>query len=57
MIRVGHSHRPISDLAGHHVLKLTDEASSRKEVADALQNAGCPVKTSGADWMKAGEFG
>jgi len=55
LIRVG-SHRPMSDLAGHHILKLDNSAESRQAVADALRTAGCPVDVSGADWFRAGDF-
>jgi predicted nucleotide-binding protein len=55
LIRVG-SHRPMSDLAGHHILQLSDSPESRQAIADALQNAGCPVDLSGSDWFRAGSF-
>ena len=56
MIRIGGNHRPISDLAGHHLIQLTNDGASRQEVADALRNAGCPVDTTGTDWLKTGDF-
>ena len=55
LIRVG-SHRPMSDLAGHHILQLDDSPQTRQAVADALRSAGCDVDTSGSDWFKAGVF-
>jgi predicted nucleotide-binding protein len=55
LIRVG-SHRPMSDLAGHHILQLDDSAQSRQAVADALRTAGCPVDVTGADWFRSGKF-
>ena len=55
LIRVG-SHRPMSDLAGHHILQLDDSPQSRQDVADALRAAGCPVDVSGTDWFRAGKF-
>ena len=55
LVRVG-SHRPMSDLAGHHILHLTNSPESRQAVADALRAAGCPVDLSGADWYRAGNF-
>jgi hypothetical protein len=55
LIRVG-SHRPMSDLAGHHILQLDDSPQSRQTVADALRTAGCPIDVSGADWFRAGKF-
>jgi predicted nucleotide-binding protein len=56
LIRVG-SHRPMSDLAGHHILQLDDSAQSRQSVAEALKSAGCKVDLSGKDWFRAGKFG
>lgn len=55
LLRVG-SHRPMSDLAGHHILQLSNAPESRQAVADALKAAGCPVDLTGADWYKAGDF-
>lgn len=55
LIRVG-SHRPMSDLAGHHILQLDDSPQSRQAVADALRTAGCPVDVTGADWFRSGVF-
>lgn len=55
LVRVG-SHRPMSDLAGHHILQLDDSPQSRQAVAAALRTAGCPVEVSGTDWLSAGEF-
>jgi predicted nucleotide-binding protein len=55
LIRVG-PQRPMSDLAGHHILQLDDSPQSRQSVADALQTAGCPVDLSGSDWFRAGRF-
>jgi hypothetical protein len=55
LVRIG-SHRPMSDLAGHHILTMDNSPESRQAVADALSAAGCPVDLSGADWYKAGEF-
>jgi predicted nucleotide-binding protein len=55
LIRVG-AQRPMSDLAGHHILQLDDSPESRQAVADALRTAGCPVDTTGSEWFKAGMF-
>lgn len=55
LVRVG-SLRPISDLAGHHILQLDGTPSSRRALADALSLAGCPVDLTGTDWMTAGSF-
>lgn len=48
--------RPFSDTAGRHVLQLTNAAEKRLEFATKLTNAGCDVDTSGADWLKQGDF-
>lgn len=53
--RIG-SQRPMSDLAGHHILQLDDSPQSRQAVADALRTAGCPVDLSGSAWFRAGRF-
>jgi predicted nucleotide-binding protein len=55
LVRVG-SHRPMSDLAGHHILQLDDSPQSRQAVADSLRVAGCPVDMTGLDWYQAGSF-
>jgi predicted nucleotide-binding protein len=55
LVRVG-SHRPMSDLAGHHIIILNNSPESRQSVADALNAAGCPVDLSGSDWFRAGDF-
>lgn len=55
LLRIG-PQRPMSDLAGHHILQLDDSPQSRQAVADALRVAGCPVDLSGSDWFRAGRF-
>lgn len=55
LLRVG-SHRPMTDLAGHHIINLNNAPESRQLVADALRAAGCPVDLSGSDWFRAGDF-
>ncbi|MFZ1010015.1 MAG: TIR domain-containing protein [Candidatus Sulfotelmatobacter sp.] len=55
LIQVG-QHRPMSDLAGHHILHLDNSPQSRRSVADGLRAAGCPVDLSGSDWFSAGNF-
>jgi len=48
--------RPFSDVAGRHVVRLSNQPSSRQEFATKLANAGCNVDTSGADWLSAGDL-
>src|SRR5206468_5499050 len=55
LVRLG-AHRPMSDLAGHHILQLDNSPQSRQDIADALRSAGCAVDVSGADWFRSGDF-
>lgn len=48
--------RPFSDVGGRHVVHISNAPTSRQELATKLANAGCNVDTSGADWMKEGDF-
>lgn len=48
--------RPFSDVAGRHVVHLSNEPERRQELAVKLSNAGCNVDTTGIDWMSAGDF-
>jgi len=48
--------RPFSDIAGRHVVLISNDPSKRQELAVKLANAGCNVDTSGSDWLIAGEF-
>jgi len=48
--------RPFSDIAGRHMLHMSNEATSRNELATRLANAGCNVDTAGDDWLTAGDF-
>jgi len=48
--------RPFSDVAGRHIVHLSNDPTSRQELATKLANAGCNVDTSGADWLNAGDF-
>jgi CAP12/Pycsar effector protein, TIR domain len=48
--------RPLSDLAGLHVVKLDNSEAARRELALKLQAAGCPVDLDGSAWQKAGDF-
>jgi predicted nucleotide-binding protein len=48
--------RPFSDIAGLHLVHLTNHAESRADLANKLRNAGCAVNTDGTDWMSEGDF-
>lgn len=55
LVQLGET-RPFSDVAGRHVLYLSNDLTSRLEFATKLANAGCNVDTSGSDWLVAGDF-
>lgn len=48
--------RPFSDVAGRHILHLSNDPTSRQEFATRLANAGCNVNTTGTDWLKEGDL-
>ncbi len=47
--------RPFSDIAGKHLVRLSQD-KGRVDLANRLKKLGCPVVTTGEDWMKAGYF-
>ncbi|MFD4570924.1 CATRA conflict system CASPASE/TPR repeat-associated protein [Streptomyces sp. NPDC058417] len=49
--------RPPSDLGGRNFVRLSGEPGFRTKVASRLRLAGCPVDTTGQDWLTAGDFG
>jgi predicted nucleotide-binding protein len=56
LIEVGHV-RNISDIAGMHIPRLTNEATSRKELAERLRKKlRLKVNTTGDYWLKVGNF-
>jgi len=55
IVEIG-SIRPFSDIGGRHAVRLTNDAETRKTLAQRLQTAGCSVDLTGADWLKAGDF-
>jgi hypothetical protein len=55
LVQVGHM-RPFSDIAGRHVVHLSDSPESRQELATKLESAGCIVDLSGSDWLREGRF-
>jgi predicted nucleotide-binding protein len=48
--------RKFSDIAGRHVVKLSNDYSKRNDLANRLENLGCKVDKQGTDWTKAGDF-
>lgn len=48
--------RPLSDLAGIHVVKLSNKPDKRQELAQKLKSAGCSICLDGTDWHSAGDF-
>ncbi len=48
--------REFSDIAGRHVVHMSNDNARRQEFATKLENAGCDVDRTGADWFTAGDF-
>ena len=48
--------RPFSDVAGKHLVKLTNDTGRRNDLANRLAKIGCDVSKVGSDWMTAGTF-
>lgn len=48
--------RPISDIAGMHILTVGQSEESRNELCNRLASAGCDVDKSGAHWLTAGRL-
>lgn len=55
IVQVGHV-RPFTDIAGHHILHLTDAPEARVEFVARLRSAKCAIDDSGSDWMSTGTF-
>jgi predicted nucleotide-binding protein len=55
LVRVGNT-RPISDLGGKHIMKLTDLPASRKELAQRLKKMGFKVDMEGTSWLTEFKF-
>lgn len=55
LVQLGHV-REFSDVAGRHIVHMSNEFSRRQELATKLTNAGCEVNTTGTDWVDAGDF-
>jgi predicted nucleotide-binding protein len=48
--------KPFSDIAGRHVVRLSNSPQRRNKIAERLRTAGCDVSTSGKDWLNTGDF-
>lgn len=48
--------REFSDVAGRHVVHMSNDYSKRQELATKLKNAGCDVDITGTDWVESGDF-
>jgi predicted nucleotide-binding protein len=48
--------RQISDIAGRHMLHLTDDEASRMRMAQRLEKIGCAINLTGAEWRTVGTF-
>lgn len=48
--------RPFSDIAGKHLIRLTNDTARRNELANRLAKIGCDVNRVGNDWMTSGVF-
>jgi hypothetical protein len=56
LVQVGNI-RPFTDIAGRHVVRLSNSADDRNAFAQRLRTCGCEVDTSGRDWLSTGDFG
>jgi predicted nucleotide-binding protein len=55
LVQVGKM-KPFSDVAGRHIVKLSETTESRNDLANRLEKIGCKVDKVGRDWLKAGYF-
>lgn len=55
LVQVGRT-RPISDLGGKHILRLSNSAESRKELAQRLRKMKFKVDTEGTSWLTEFNF-
>lgn len=55
LLEMGHT-REISDLAGRNAVRLDGTTEKLNSLANRLEQAGCPVRRSGNDWLDTGAF-
>lgn len=48
--------KAFSDVAGRHVVRLSNSSTSRNDIAERLRTSGCDVSTIGNDWLNTGNF-
>jgi predicted nucleotide-binding protein len=48
--------RSFSDIAGKHLIRLTNDAGRRNDLANRLERIGCTVSKVGDDWTTEGNF-
>ncbi len=48
--------RKFSDIAGRHIVRLSNDYAKRNDLANRLESLGCKVDKQGTDWTKAGDF-
>jgi predicted nucleotide-binding protein len=48
--------RGFTDIAGKHLVRLTNDYSKRNDLANRLRKIGCKVDRDGTDWTTAGDF-
>jgi predicted nucleotide-binding protein len=48
--------KKFSDIAGKHVVRLTNDHVTRNDLANRLEKLGCRVDRRGIDWTSAGDF-
>ena len=55
LVQVG-TVKSFSDIAGKHLVRLSNDASKRTDVANRLRKIGCKVDQVGTDWLTEGDF-
>ncbi len=55
LVQVGNL-KPFSDIAGRHLLRLSNSSESRQQLGLRLKSAGSIVNMDGVDWHRAGDF-
>ncbi|MBT4533848.1 MAG: nucleotide-binding protein [Chloroflexi bacterium] len=55
LIEIGNP-KHFSDIAGRHVIRLTNSIGSRQEFAQRLLTAGCEIDLQGTQWHSVGNF-